>query len=54
MRLLVDANLSPRLLAPLRNEGFDTTHVADIGLDTATDSVIFDLAGSEGFVCRWP
>lgn len=36
MRLLVDANLSPLLLAPLRDAGFDTTHVADIGLATAT------------------
>ena len=49
MRLLIDANLSPRLVAPLRNEGFDTTHVADIGLATATDSGIFDHAVSEGF-----
>jgi predicted nuclease of predicted toxin-antitoxin system len=49
MRLLIDANLSPRLVAPLRNEGFDTTHVADIGLATATDSEIFDHAVSEGF-----
>lgn len=50
MRLLIDANLSPRLLAPLRNGGFDATHVADIGLATATDSEIFDRAVTEGFV----
>lgn len=48
MRLLIDANLSPRLLAPLRTQGFDTTHVSDIGLATATDSEIFDHAVSEG------
>lgn len=50
MRLLVDANLSPRLLVPLRDGGFDTTHVADIGLATATDPEIFDCAVTEGFV----
>lgn len=49
MRLLIDANLSPRLLGPLRNEGFDTTHVADIGLAAATDSEIFDHAVAAGF-----
>lgn len=50
MRLLIDANLSPRLLAPLGDGGFDTTRVADIGLAAATDSEIFDRAVSEDFV----
>lgn len=50
MKLLIDANLSPRLLAPLRAGGFDATHVADIGLATATDSEIFDHAVSDNFV----
>lgn len=50
MRLLVDANLSPHLLAPLRAAGYDTTHVSDLGLATASDSEIFDRAVSEGFV----
>ena len=50
MKFLIDANLSPRLLAPLCAGGFDATHVADIGLATATDSEIFDHAVSEGFV----
>ena len=49
MRLLFDANLSPRLVGPLRDAGYDTTHVADIELATATDSQIFDHAVAEGF-----
>lgn len=44
MRLLLDANLSPQLLGPLRDAGYDTTHVTDIELATATDSQIFDHA----------
>ena len=50
MRLLLDANLSPRLLEPLRGAGYDVTHVADLGLASATDSAIFDRAMTEGFV----
>jgi predicted nuclease of predicted toxin-antitoxin system len=50
MRLLLDANLSPRLLGPLRDAGYDTTHVADVELATATDPEIFDHAVVHGFV----
>lgn len=49
MRLLLDANLSPKLLGPLRNAGHDTTHVAEVGLLTATDPEIFDHAVGNGF-----
>jgi predicted nuclease of predicted toxin-antitoxin system len=49
MRLLLDANLSSRLAGPLREAGYDTTHVADIELATATDSQSFDHAVAEGF-----
>ena len=49
MRLLLDANLSPRLLGPLRATGHDTTHVSHVDLATASDSQIFDHAVAEGF-----
>ena len=35
MRLLVDANLSPRLAAALTASGVKARHVADVGLLTA-------------------
>lgn len=44
MRLLVDANLAPRVAEHLRNAGFDAIHVADLGLLNASDSAIFDRA----------
>lgn len=50
MRLLLDANLSPQLLRPLRDAGYDAMHVAEVDLLTATDPEIFDFAASEGFV----
>ena len=37
MRLLLDANLSPRLAEPLAAAGHDVVHVADVGLLRATD-----------------
>jgi predicted nuclease of predicted toxin-antitoxin system len=49
MRLLLDANLSPRLLKPLREANHDVVHVAEIDLATATDSEIFDHAVTQGF-----
>jgi predicted nuclease of predicted toxin-antitoxin system len=50
MRLLLDANLSPRLLGPLRAAGHDVAHVAELGLLTASDRTILDRAKAEGFV----
>jgi predicted nuclease of predicted toxin-antitoxin system len=50
MRILLDANLSPQLVERLRNAGFETAHVADIGLLTSSDEVIFDHAAAEGWV----
>jgi uncharacterized protein (DUF433 family) len=40
VRLLVDANLSPRVAAHLSSVGFEAVHVADVGLLTAADDVI--------------
>jgi predicted nuclease of predicted toxin-antitoxin system len=50
MRLLLDANLSPRLVKPLAEAGYDTTHVGEVGLLMADDSMIFDHAVAEASV----
>lgn len=50
MKLLLDANLSPRLRSLLRDSGHDATHVADVGLLTADDGAIFDYAAEHGLV----
>lgn len=50
MRLLLDANLSPRLVTPLSGAGYDVTHVGELGLLTADDPVIFDRAVEDGYV----
>lgn len=47
MRLLVDANLSPRLVSPLRQSGHDVVHVADIDVLTASDTEILKIAETE-------
>jgi predicted nuclease of predicted toxin-antitoxin system len=44
MRLLLDANLSPRLVESLRQADHDAVHVVEVGLATATDAEIFDHA----------
>lgn len=50
MKLLIDANLSPRVAAELRQHHFDATHVVDLGLATASDSEIFDRAVQDNYV----
>jgi len=45
VQLLIDANLSPRVAARLRDHGHDAVHVADIGLLSASDKVILAHAG---------
>lgn len=47
MKLLLDANLSPRVARLLKETGHDAIHVADIGLLTATDPVILRAAAKE-------
>ena len=44
MKLLVDANLSPYVSGLLRLQGYDTTHVRDIGLLSASDVRIMSAA----------
>ncbi|MDZ7680022.1 MAG: DUF5615 family PIN-like protein [Acidimicrobiales bacterium] len=47
MKLLIDANLSPRVASKLRETGFDAAHVADLELLEASDDEIFDQAVAE-------
>ncbi|HXC77577.1 MAG TPA: DUF5615 family PIN-like protein [Candidatus Acidoferrum sp.] len=46
MRLLLDANLSPRLVGLLVGAGHDAVHVTAVGLLTAADTAIFDYAAA--------
>ncbi|MEO6125835.1 MAG: DUF5615 family PIN-like protein [Ilumatobacteraceae bacterium] len=50
MKLLCDQNLSRRLVSRLASAFPETAHVAEIGLDQATDEEIWAHAGAEGFV----
>lgn len=50
MKLLLDANLSPRLADLLIEVGHRAVHVSSVDLHTATDSTILEYAESEGFV----
>lgn len=47
MRLLLDANLSPKLVAALREAGYDAAHVVDVGLLSASDEQIFERAATD-------
>jgi predicted nuclease of predicted toxin-antitoxin system len=50
VRLLIDANLSPKVAARIRSGGHEAVHVADIGLLTASDEVILAHAATSGQV----
>lgn len=50
MKLLLDENLSPRLVQALDQAFPGTLHVRDLGLQSSDDRVIWDRAGQEGFV----
>ena len=50
MRLLVDANLSPRVAERLTREGYEAAHVADIGMLAASDEAIMAHAARSGMV----
>jgi predicted nuclease of predicted toxin-antitoxin system len=44
MRLLLDNNLSPRLVAVLVGVGWDVVHVGKLGLQVARDEVVLQAA----------
>jgi predicted nuclease of predicted toxin-antitoxin system len=50
MRLLLDQNLSRRLVGLLVEEFPDSVHVSDLGLDRSDDLVLWDLAKRDGFL----
>ena len=50
MKLLLDQNLSHRLVDEIASEFPGSRHVLDYGLDTATDREIWDHAASHGYV----
>ena len=50
MRLLIDANLSPRVATGLCSAGLDARHVADAGLVTAADEAILEHAAANDLV----
>ena len=50
VRLLIDANLSPKVAAALRNVGLESVHVGDVGLLTAPDRGILDYAAANALV----
>lgn len=47
MKLLVDNALSPLVAQKLHDAGYDAIHVRDLGLATAPDEALFDLAFKE-------
>lgn len=47
MRLLLDENLSYRIVAQLEEAGHDALHVSSVGLDDTDDDVIFPWADRE-------
>ena len=50
-RVLLDQGLAPAASLLLRGCGWDSVHVADIGLDRADDEVILHAAASDDRVC---
>ena len=50
MRFLVDENLSPRLADHLRAAGHDVVHVRELGLTSAADAAILEVARTQNRV----
>ena len=50
VKILLDANLSPRVARALRADGYETIHVGDVGLLTAEDEAILEWAAQHGYV----
>jgi predicted nuclease of predicted toxin-antitoxin system len=49
VRLLLDENLSPRLLAVLADLYPGSTHVREIGMQAASDDAVWQYAAEHGF-----
>lgn len=50
MKLLLDENLSPRLIASLENDYPDSEHVHTCGLGSADDNAVWEYARVHGFI----
>jgi predicted nuclease of predicted toxin-antitoxin system len=50
VRLLIDANLSPKVARALVKSGLDAVHVRDVGLLTAPDRSILDYPAANDLV----
>jgi predicted nuclease of predicted toxin-antitoxin system len=50
VKLLFDANLSPKLVKKLAEAFSGSRHVADLGLQGATDDAIWNWAKAHGFL----
>ena len=50
MRLLLDQNLSRRLVGTLNADFPDSTHVVECGLDASTDKDVWDFAGQRRYI----
>jgi predicted nuclease of predicted toxin-antitoxin system len=50
VRLLLDQNLSPRLVSTLADVFPRSIHVSDVGLSRATDEVVWNYAAQHGYV----
>lgn len=49
MKMLLDNNLSPKLVASIGDIFPDSSHVAFLGLDRASDQVVWSLAYKQGY-----
>jgi len=49
VKLLLDQNLAPRLVAALATLYPNSTHVREVGLATADDDVVWRYAADQGF-----
>ena len=49
MRLLFDQNLSPRLIRLLSDVYPECSHVHDLGMDTASDTELWNYAAERGY-----
>lgn len=49
MKLLFDQNLSHRLIESLQKEYPDSRHVREVGLQEASDAVVWQYAAQQGF-----
>jgi predicted nuclease of predicted toxin-antitoxin system len=50
MKLLVDHNISPRVVSEIQSDYPGSVHVRDVGLATAPDGTVWDYAKARGFV----